>query len=504
VSRRYKSRVTILAFHLVLCSLVLSGTLVAASANGASASTGLSIRLRWQKVIQDQNVNGQSGNVTESSPVLATLGPNEEAAVFGDSGGYVYAFNLRNGKEIPGWPVDIGEPVQSSPSATVLPGDTYDTIFVGGGSDGAPVQPYGAFAITNTGGILWRATLTDPEPAPDKDHGVTAGLTVVGPSSDPELIAGTTGQTMYGLNAITGAVNWKFFTADSVHSTAAVAHLDGSSRTQVIEGGDSTYDSVPLYGSYYANGGHVRIMTPHGRLACQVLPQPDQTIDSSPVVADLTRGTPSIITGTGYFYSPVKDSDSVISVNPDCAINWTTRLNGETEANPAIGDFEGLPNKLDIAEAASPTATSDGVIYVLNSKGKILPGWPRVATGSIEGWEGIATADLSGSGYQDLIVPTNGGADIFAGRTGRLLDVLGSNTGYQNSPLITTDPDGRVGVTLAGYQVTWTGCPSTAPCLWSVVDHYQVMGHRATVGPADQSWPEFHHDPHLTGNINDS
>ncbi len=61
------------------------------------------------------------------------------------------------------------------------------------------------------------------------------------------------------------------------------------------------------------------------------------------------------------------------------------------------------------------------------------------------------TADLTGGGYQDVIVPTTDGIDIFDGRSGAQVATLGSNYGFQSSPLVTDDPDGHIGITGAGY-----------------------------------------------------
>ena len=62
------------------------------------------------------------------------------------------------------------------------------------------------------------------------------------------------------------------------------------------------------------------------------------------------------------------------------------------------------------------------------------------------------TADLTGGGYQDVIVPTTNGIDIFDGKSGAEVATLGTNYGFQSSPLVTDDPDGHIGITGAGYD----------------------------------------------------
>jgi len=99
------------------------------------------------------------------------------------------------------------------------------------------------------------------------------------------------------------------------------------------------------------------------------------------------------------------------------------------------------------------------------------------------------TADLGG-GYQDVIVATTGGAFVLDGRTGALLATLETGVGLQNSALVTDDPDGWTGVTLAGYNGYNDG----------VVEHYELVGSKGYLADEPGSWPMFHHDSTLSGN----
>ncbi len=76
----------------------------------------------------------------------------------------------------------------------------------------------------------------------------------------------------------------------------------------------------------------------------------------------------------------------------------------------------------------------------------------------------VVTADL-GSGYQDVLAPTTNGVVVLDGKTGATITTLQPDTGFQNSPLITDDPNGTIGITLAGYQAGG-----------SVVYHYEIAG----------------------------
>ena len=67
--------------------------------------------------------------------------------------------------------------------------------------------------------------------------------------------------------------------------------------------------------------------------------------------------------------------------------------------------------------------------------------------------------------------------------------MLSPDLGFQNSPLVTADPDGHIGITVAGYDGNDQG----------EIRHYEITGSdgAAAVGPT--SWPMFHHDPQRTG-----
>ena len=60
------------------------------------------------------------------------------------------------------------------------------------------------------------------------------------------------------------------------------------------------------------------------------------------------------------------------------------------------------------------------------------------------------TADLTGGGYQDVIVPTTAGIDIFDGRSGAEVAVLDGARLPELAPG-DDDPDGHIGITAAGY-----------------------------------------------------
>jgi hypothetical protein len=129
-----------------------------------------------------------------------------------------------------------------------------------------------------------------------------------------------------------------------------------------------------------------------------------------------------------------------------------------------------------------------GSVWALDAQnGHVL--WHTPVPGEVMG--GCVTADLGG-GYQDVIVASTGGAFVLDGRTGALLATVETGVGLQNSALVTDDPDGWTGVTVAGYNGYNRG----------VVEHFELVGSKGY--PADEpgSWPMFHRDSTLSGNAN--
>ena len=487
---------------------VLGGAgLVSPQAASASSAPVPATSVPTISLVWSQTMNGQNGNpndagrpIVMSSPNLATL-QGQQAVVVGDRAGNVLAYDLASGAVVPGWPYsDGGVSIDASPS--VSPGPGPSTVYVGLGNSSAPTAG-GYLALNQFGQQQWYVlahnTGTDPTPV----NGVAASLSVGVLQGQEAVTAGSMGQVQYALNAQTGQAlpGWDpWFSGDTEISTPAIADLYGTGQNEVIEGIGTSAGN--LFGQQYSQGGHVRVILqtgnvaqpyPNGGLVCQVTT--DEAVSSSPAVGDfLGTGQPAIAIGTSDYYGsqgqPGVDTDAVLGIQPttsgNCDQRWMTKLDGNTSASPSLADVVGN-GQLQVVEGTYSPNTLQGTVYVLNgTNGSVI--WSRPASGGVIG--SISTADLSGQGYQDLIVPTIDGVQVLDGRTGNLLTTLGQGDGFQSAPLVTNDPNGTIGITIAGYSVATDQ---------GVVLHYEVRvpGVSAT---ASGAWPQFHHDPQLTGN----
>jgi hypothetical protein len=420
--------------------------------------------------------------IAESSPMVATLDANGPSVVVGDRSGFLYALHLSNGAPVEGWPVnDGGTPIDSTPSVTALGGSTLNSVFVGEG-DAHLARLGGYQAFGPSGASLWDTQVHEPRSDARPDYGVEASLTVADLQGGTGVFAGSLGQEAYALDASTGAPleGWPFFNADTVFSTAAAADLYGNGQTELVVGGASTAGFA--FGQSYTNGGHLRILNGRGGQICRY--NTSQEVDSSPAIGGfLAGGATGIVVGTGSFYGGAAASNAVDAFGTDCNLMWSDSLDAFTESSPAIADVLGN-GSLDIVQGTDNGA-SGSVWLIDGATGSIV--WHQVLSGRVIG--GAVTADLTGLGYQDVLVPTTRGVYVLDGRYGAVVALLGHNFGFQNSPLVTDDPDGTAGITIAGYNGANEGA----------VLHYEVQGSNGAEAVGAGSWPMFHHDPQLSG-----
>ena len=396
--------------------------------------------------------------IAESSPMVADL-DGEPAAVVGDRTGYLYAYHLADGSAVPGWPVsDGGAPIDSTPSVSALGPGPLDTVFIGAGNAQSPdVGGYEAYAPS--GQRLWLTAVSDPSTDPHPAYGVQASLTVADLQGGTDVFAGSLDQETYALGAADGAVleGWPFFSADSVFSTAATGDLYGTGQQELVMGGASTAGLA--MGQSYANGGHVRVLDAQGALIYDY--DTNQEVDSSPAVGGfLAGGATGIVVGTGSYWPGASDTDTLKAFTTRLGLVWSDTLDGHTSSSPALADVEG-DGQLDVVEGTD-TGTSGSVWVLDGATGATI--WHEPVVARVIG--SVVTADLTGAGYQDLLVPTIHGVEVLDGRTGAEVTVLGPDLGFQNSPLVTDDPNGTVGITIAGYDGDNEG----------VVQHYEIPG----------------------------
>ena len=460
-----------------------------ASASGSVARTAHLTGASFSETWTTGQLPDAGGPIALSSPVPASLG-GQASMVVGDRHGNLFAFHLGGSSATApsGWPTtNESGPIDSTPSIATSGGST--SVLVGSGNDGDP-GPGGYSAFNSTGSQQWFTQVADPPSDTAPVGGVQAGLAVGSlQSGGLDAVAGSLGQVSYALDASNGAplTGWPFLNTDSTHSTAALADLYGTGQTEIIDGGDQSAGQGD--GQEFGDGGHLRILSAEGNQICRA--DTDQVVDSSPAVGGfLAGGATGIVVGTGGFFPNASDTDTLKAYDNRCRLQWSTVLDGDTFSSPALSDVLGN-GSLQVVEGTDRTVYG-GSIWVLDAAtGRKI--WEVNGINRVIG--SVVTADLSGAGYDDVIVPTIAGTLVLDGRTGAQIADLSPNLGLQNSPLVTDDPNGSVGITLAGY----TSSP-LSPAGAGEIDHYEISGSSGATAVGGPAWPMFHHDPQLTGN----
>ncbi len=514
-ARRLTNRLVLASFSVAGACFVASGMLSDPLAVGAPSPVVVS--LMWSKVLNDAPCG-----IVEASPV--EFDADGTAAVeVGDRQGLLYAFDLADGSVTPGWGGGQGRTIgsgqgcaNSNPGGGMpalgsdgleVPGSppidstaSVDNahggdLYFGAGNAASPVDG-GYYAYSPGASPVWNQVVTNPPSDTMPDGGVQASLSLGDGGSLVE--AGSLGQMTYALSSGSGApaTGWPQFSADSVFSTAAVGDLYGTGSDDFISGGAQSNGFA--FGTHYTDGGHVRIYNDHGGLICSA--STNQEVDSSPAVGPiLPGGADGIVTGTGSFFPGASDQNTVKAYDTKCNQVWSTTLDGSTGGSPALADVMGN-GQLSVVEGTD--SAGSGSVWALNAAtgGAI---WKEPVLGAVIG--SVTTADLTGDGYQDVIVPTTLGIEILDGQTG--VEVAhfddgsgnagvmppGAVIGFQNAPLVTADANGSIGITVAGYYAIGGGD------VQGIVQHFEVAGSSSRRAGESGGWPQFHHDAALSG-----
>ena len=120
-----------------------------------------------------------------------------------------------------------------------------------------------------------------------------------------------------------------------------------------------------------------------------------------------------------------------------------------------------------------------------------MPGWPVATSGRIIG--GVTTADLTGGGYNDVLVPTTDGLVIFDGRSAQVVATLGGRGRSAPAELAPGDQRSQRDHRHHHRRVR----RPERRC------HPALRGQRLGRSLAGRrSWPMFHQNAQLTGTLN--
>ena len=435
-----------------------------------------------------------AGNpIAISSPDLVSLSGAPIVSV-GDRAGNLWAFNVDDGGDPFGGLNPMYHapgPIDSTPSQ--VPGQNGVVFGVG---NAASSYGGGYFAVDAKGGLSWSQAIQNPPTDPSPFSAVAAGMAVGNaPGIGAFETSGSLGQELYALNPGGGVLGgFPFFQGDADFSTPAIGNLYNGSTPFIVDNADSS--AGVAYGTTYTNGSILRVLNTSGQEVCQNTTT--QSGESSPAIGQMTpNAAPIIVAGSSDFFRGATDTNKIFAWDAHCNRLWSDTLNGIPMAGPALANTQ-ANGQLQVVEGTNVGNNNvSGDVYDLDASGHII--WQVPAAGAVIG--SVATVDPANQGYQDLLVPTTAGVMVLDGKSGANLATIEPNEGFQSSPLVTTDSNGSIGITIAGYGAANQG----------VVDHFEIAGstgnvRRGGARPAVDvlsqpgNWPMFHHDSQLTGN----
>jgi len=318
-----------------------------------------------------------AGTSLVSQPVIADLGltPGFAQIVFGTTTGQLYVLQ-HNGDgswgPAPGWPVTVSAHIASSPAVADLDGDGIPEIVVGYGSNYDPSHQGGASAFRRDGTLMWSVvTAAFSDGTNSWTHAPVVGTPAIGDVDGDgklEVVFGSFDHHVYLVDAATGAAKtgWPVDVGDTVYSSAAIYDIDGDGLPDIIIGTDN----------YLVNGGCLRVLRYDGASVAGFPKCIDQTINGTPVVADLDGdGKPEIIHGTGAFYGPptYHPAHQVYAWHCDGSpvTGWPVAVDGQVGTTPAVADLNG-DGHLDVIVTDDNTGPSNTFhVYAFKGDGSI-------------------------------------------------------------------------------------------------------------------------------------
>ena len=409
-------------------------------------------------------------DIVRSSPVIAEIDGNasdgKEVAVAG-SDGVVYAYRA-NGTlawsfNLPSHGCNSADSLANSgPAVGAIYGDGVPYVVIGYGTILQTGCPGGVVAIHGPTGAqkwhfslgAWAASQGYQEPL----YGVLSSPSLADTDGDGKMEIGFGGldRNLYLLSH-NGSMRWYYNAYDTIWSSPAFANVDDDAELELVSGTDIS-----------ANGN---IHTPDGGYVYAFDTQPrnppligfgtgylwrtefDQTIYSSPVVADVLSSNPGneIIIGNGCYFPTGNNNKrgrwvKILSAATGAVLK-TLNTPACVQSSVAVGDIfdEG---KLAIVADVSGDASIGG-----DGKSRVLAWKPDVAADPINPtWTMIPTdpsggqndsfggdlqspliADVDGNGSLEVIVGNFWSLHVLNGKTGAALTCQNTSCGAQKS-----------------------------------------------------------------------
>ena len=391
------------------------------------------------------DLQGQGG-VSFSFPAAADLGLSNDGTksiVFGTVQGELWVIRKADDGVwgvAPGFPVQVGTFIGSSPAVGDLTGDGVADVVVGHG-DPATAGPGGVKAYRANGTLLWQVASQDTlvGQGPDPVLG-TPAIGDIDNDGKNEVIWGAFDHRLYVVDGASGALEteWPKNLRDTIWSSPALHDLDGDGQLDIVIGRDAHQEGSPVNtpdggclhafradGSWIEGFPYTTPDSPPGLFPKCI----GQTIQSAPSIGDLDGdGLPEIVHGTGTFYKLPSHvpPEKLYAWHCDgtAVAGWPVSIQGQSRGSPALVDLDNDSELEVVATADNSLSSSTFHLYAFDGDGsKIFEAVPKDFFGATLSAGSPVVGDVLGSDEEpEILVPSNSSVVVFSKSGTQLTD----------------------------------------------------------------------------------
>ncbi len=369
------------------------------------------------------------GDVVQSSPLMLDIdGDEQKEVIFGGFDGHLYVKTF-DGQDKGGFPFQTGNSIQGSPAAGDVDGNG-ELDIVTGSWDGK------IYCLRANGQLLFSPVSTGSFIT------ATPTLSDLDGNDSLEIIVGSYDKKLYVLKGDGTSLNdnFPYDVGSAVTAGAAVGDIDKDGRKDIV----------------FAAANKVYALSQDGEFLPGWPVQLGGRISSPPSIANLDGSGPKVVVGC--------EDKKLYVLNPDSTFNLVFSAGGKIKGSPSFVPVEG---SLAIAFGAS-----NGLLYLIREDSSLVDGWPVDVGDPIE--SSPCFSDLDGDSLPELVALSKDGTLYAYSLNGEILPhfpMPAGGIGPSSPAIADLDGDGDLEIAFGhslGVQVIDYKAKSSQGRYWSM------------------------------------